>query len=73
MRFLLEQGVTVVHACPGRANVIGGMTGVFRTHGRTAESMAVKIRGLDARQRAVSLLLDYINAWREGRDLRRVG
>jgi imidazolonepropionase-like amidohydrolase len=42
MRFLLTQGVTVVHACPGRANVIGGMTGVFRTHGRTAESMTIR-------------------------------
>jgi imidazolonepropionase-like amidohydrolase len=42
LRFLLEQGVTVVHACPGRANVIGGMTGVFRTHGATAEAMTVR-------------------------------
>ena len=37
LRFLREQGVTVVHACPGRANVIAGQTGVFRTHGTTAE------------------------------------
>ena len=42
LRFLLEQGVTVVHACPGRANVIAGQTGVFRTHGATAEAMAVR-------------------------------
>ncbi|HUG90263.1 MAG TPA: amidohydrolase family protein [Planctomycetaceae bacterium] len=42
LRYLLEQGVTVVHACPGRANVIGGMTGVFRTHGRSAEAMAIR-------------------------------
>jgi imidazolonepropionase-like amidohydrolase len=42
LRFLLEQGITVVHACPGRDNVIAGVTGVFRTHGRTAESMAVR-------------------------------
>lgn len=42
LRFLLEKGVTVVHACPGRANVIAGQTGVFRTHGRTAESMTVR-------------------------------
>ncbi len=41
MRFLLQQGITVVHACPGRANVIAGTTGVFRTHGRTAESMTL--------------------------------
>ncbi len=42
MQFLLQQGVTVVHACPGRANVIGGMTGVFRTHGQTPEEMAIR-------------------------------
>jgi imidazolonepropionase-like amidohydrolase len=42
LRFLLEQGVTVVHVCPGRNNVIAGVTGAFRTHGTTAESMAVK-------------------------------
>jgi len=42
LRFLLTQGVTVVHACPGRANVIGGMTGVFRTHGTSAEQMAIR-------------------------------
>jgi imidazolonepropionase-like amidohydrolase len=42
LRFLLEQGVTVIHACPGRDNVIAGMTGVFRTHGKTAESMVVR-------------------------------
>lgn len=42
MRFLLQQGITVVHACPGRANVIGGQTGVFRTHGRTAEAMTIR-------------------------------
>src|SRR5262249_7675471 len=42
LRFLLTQGITVVHACPGRANVIAGQTGVFRTHGRTAEGMTVR-------------------------------
>jgi imidazolonepropionase-like amidohydrolase len=42
LRFLLEQGVTVVHVCPGRENVIAGVTGVFRTHGTNVESMAVK-------------------------------
>jgi imidazolonepropionase-like amidohydrolase len=42
MRFLLEQGVTVVHACPGRDNAIAGMTGVFRTHGAQAEAMVVR-------------------------------
>ena len=42
LRFLLEQGVTVVHACPGRDNAIAGQTGVFRTHGATAEAMTVR-------------------------------
>jgi imidazolonepropionase-like amidohydrolase len=39
LQFVREQGVTVVHALPGRANVIAGQTGIFRTHGRTAEGM----------------------------------
>jgi len=42
LRYVLEQGVTVIHACPGRDNVIGGATGVFRTHGRSAESMTIR-------------------------------
>lgn len=42
LRFLLTQGVTVIHACPGRANVIAGQSGVFRTHGRNAETMTVR-------------------------------
>lgn len=42
LRFLLEQGVTVIHATPGHANVIGGLSGVFRTHGDSAEDMAIR-------------------------------
>ncbi len=42
MQFIREQGVTVVHAMPGRANVIAGQTGIFRTYGTTAEQMAVR-------------------------------
>ncbi len=42
LRYLLEQGITVVHSIPGRANVIGGLSGVFRTHGRNVESMTVR-------------------------------
>lgn len=42
LQFVREQGVTIVHATPGPANVIGGQTGIFRTHGRTAEQMTVK-------------------------------
>ena len=39
LEFLAGNGVTVVHAMPGRANVIAGQTGIFRTdgpHGRRA-------------------------------------
>jgi imidazolonepropionase-like amidohydrolase len=42
LQFLRENGVTVVHAMPGRVNVIAGQTGIFRTHGRTAEQMALR-------------------------------
>jgi imidazolonepropionase-like amidohydrolase len=42
LQFLREQGVTVVHAVPGRANVIAGQTGIFRTHGRTIDEMKLR-------------------------------
>jgi imidazolonepropionase-like amidohydrolase len=42
LQFIREQGVTVIHALPGRANVIAGQSGIFRTHGTTAEKMAVR-------------------------------
>ena len=42
LEFLRSQGVTVIHAVPGRANVIAGQTGIFRTSGRTAEKMALR-------------------------------
>jgi imidazolonepropionase-like amidohydrolase len=42
LQFVREQGVTVMHAMPGRANVIAGQTGVFRTFGRTAEQMKLR-------------------------------
>jgi len=42
LQFLCEQGVTVVHVMPGRVNVIAGQSGIFRTHGRTAEEMTVR-------------------------------
>jgi imidazolonepropionase-like amidohydrolase len=41
VEFLRSQGVTVAHACPGRVNVIGAATGVFRTRGITAEDAAL--------------------------------
>src|SRR5262249_22286137 len=42
LEFLRSQGVTVIHAVPGRQNVIAGQTGIFRTHGRTVEQTAVR-------------------------------
>jgi imidazolonepropionase-like amidohydrolase len=42
LQFLREQGVTVVHAMPGRVNVLAGQSGIFRTYGRTAEQMALR-------------------------------
>jgi imidazolonepropionase-like amidohydrolase len=42
LEYLCRQGVTVVHAVPGRANVIAGQTGIFRTYGRSAEAMALR-------------------------------
>lgn len=40
--FLLAQGVTTLHACPGHVNVIAGMSGIFRTVGKTADDMVVR-------------------------------
>ncbi len=42
LRHQLEHGVTVVQASPGPANVVAGQAGIFRTHGRTADGMAVR-------------------------------
>jgi imidazolonepropionase-like amidohydrolase len=42
LEFLRSQGVTVIHAVPGPANVIAGQTGIFRTAGITAEGMALR-------------------------------
>lgn len=38
LEFLRSNGITVVHACPGRGGVIAGVTGVFRTDARTADA-----------------------------------
>jgi imidazolonepropionase-like amidohydrolase len=40
--FIRREGVTTIHAIPGRANVIAGQSGIFRTSGRTAESMTIR-------------------------------
>jgi imidazolonepropionase-like amidohydrolase len=42
LEFLRSQGVTTIHAVPGRNNVIAGQTGVFRTSGLTAEKMMLR-------------------------------
>jgi imidazolonepropionase-like amidohydrolase len=42
LQFLRENGVTVIHATPGRTNVIAGQTGIFRTLGRTAPQMTIR-------------------------------
>ncbi|MFO0807149.1 MAG: amidohydrolase family protein [Gemmataceae bacterium] len=41
LEFLRQNGVTVIHAAPGRVNVLAGQTGVFRTKGHTAQHMAL--------------------------------
>jgi imidazolonepropionase-like amidohydrolase len=42
LAFVREQGVTLLHAMPGPANVIAGQTGIFRTFGTTAEKMKIR-------------------------------
>lgn len=42
LEFTLRHGVTVIQACPGPINVIGGQAGIFRTFGITAEEMTVR-------------------------------
>ena len=42
LRYLLQNGVTVIHACPGQRNVIAGQSGLFRTYGQAADEMVVR-------------------------------
>jgi imidazolonepropionase-like amidohydrolase len=42
LEFLRREGVTVVRACPGRANVLAGQAGIFRTSGATVEKMTLR-------------------------------
>jgi imidazolonepropionase-like amidohydrolase len=42
LEFALQHGVTVVQAFPGRANVIAGQAGIFRTWGKTVDAMTVR-------------------------------
>ncbi|EAQ82105.1 amidohydrolase family protein [Blastopirellula marina] len=42
LRHLLANGITLVHSCPGRRNVIAGQSGLFRTHGTDVQEMTVR-------------------------------
>ncbi len=42
LRYLLEHGVTLVQVGPGPAVPIAGQAGLFRTHGDSADAMAVR-------------------------------
>lgn len=42
VRFVLEHGVTLVQSGPGPATPVAGLAGIFRTHGATADALAVK-------------------------------
>jgi imidazolonepropionase-like amidohydrolase len=42
LEYVRREGVTTVHATPGRVNVLAGQTGVFKTFGRSAEGMALR-------------------------------
>jgi imidazolonepropionase-like amidohydrolase len=39
--FLQANGVTIIHAAPGRQNPLAGRSGIFRTDGTTAEGAAI--------------------------------
>ncbi|MFO0877969.1 MAG: amidohydrolase family protein [Gemmataceae bacterium] len=42
LEFVRREGVTSIHAMPGRVNVLAGQTGVFRTWGTNPEEMALR-------------------------------
>ena len=42
MEYLRMNGVTVIHAVPGRQNVVAGQTGIFRTAGTRIDQMTVR-------------------------------
>ena len=42
LEFALQHGVTIVQACPGPSNVIGGQAGIFRTFAATAQAATVR-------------------------------
>ena len=42
IEFLRANGVTVIHAMPGRLSVIAGQTGIFRTSGSTVDQATIR-------------------------------
>jgi imidazolonepropionase-like amidohydrolase len=42
LRYLLENGVTMIQTGPGVANPIAGQMGIFRTHGESADEMTIR-------------------------------
>ncbi|HLW64025.1 MAG TPA: amidohydrolase family protein [Gemmataceae bacterium] len=42
LEFLRQNGITTVHAMPGRVNVFAGQTGVFHTYGTTVEKAKLR-------------------------------
>jgi imidazolonepropionase-like amidohydrolase len=42
LEFFRREGVTIIHAMPGRMNVIGGQTGIFRTFGPTLDKATIR-------------------------------
>jgi imidazolonepropionase-like amidohydrolase len=42
LRHQLEHGVVLVQSSPGPANAVAGQAGLFRTHGDTADAMALR-------------------------------
>jgi imidazolonepropionase-like amidohydrolase len=43
LEYVRREGVTTIHTVPGRQNVFAGQSGLFRTTGRTAERMALRV------------------------------
>jgi imidazolonepropionase-like amidohydrolase len=43
LEYVRREGVTTIHAVPGRQNVFAGQSGLFRTTGRTADRMALRV------------------------------
>jgi imidazolonepropionase-like amidohydrolase len=42
LQFIRQQGVTIVQGCPGRANVIAGQAGIFKTAGHSIDQMTLR-------------------------------